>query len=351
MNPIDTIKSMTHGLEYPRDEESGRHLVSAYYDLTLEQAKDLASGAVRFEDPATSSVLLLNLALLVPGSVAAVQRQLLDRELFNWAAHFYQADLEICEELAGRLQRETDGLKKYNLVEALAWAGGETAQKILWEHAHDPLLFVSDRWTEVKDVIPTAGWELTQAGKRRDLFFTGSYTLQFVKRQGPEGAADHCPWCSRPLQTPFQLDMSDPRLHFLGLADQEIQVATCFNCVQFAPLWMDSDTRGRASWSPANVRPDTLENFETTLEVEEAFMQYRLQIGTPVRSPYELAAWLPGSPNRLGGFPGWVQDPDYPVCPACQKRMKFLAQFDLYGVYYAFMCPKCGTTAATSQFD
>ena len=29
---------------------------------------------------------------------------------------------------------------------------------------------------------------------------------------------------------------------------------------------------------------------------------------------------------RIGGTPAWIQDPEFPVCPQCGKRMKFILQ-------------------------
>lgn len=59
--------------------------------------------------------------------------------------------------------------------------------------------------------------------------------------------------------------------------------------------------------------------------------------------------------NRIGGEPCWVQDADYPNCPACHRTMKFLMQLDsdlptedggewLWGsggIGYGFWCDNC----------
>jgi len=117
MNPSDTINKMTKGLNYPRENEACHQLITAYYELTQEQGKDLAAYAVKLDNRDTCSVILLNLALLIPGSLAGIHRQLLDStSLFEWPAHFFQADPIISEELADRLSREKDVRRKNDLV-------------------------------------------------------------------------------------------------------------------------------------------------------------------------------------------------------------------------------------------
>ncbi|KQZ39537.1 hypothetical protein ASD58_03815 [Duganella sp. Root1480D1] len=63
--------------------------------------------------------------------------------------------------------------------------------------------------------------------------------------------------------------------------------------------------------------------------------------------------------NRLGGHPTWVQGADYPDCPCCKKKMRFMLQLDSQlpdqdseewlwgsgGVAYGFNCATCRTTA------
>jgi len=63
--------------------------------------------------------------------------------------------------------------------------------------------------------------------------------------------------------------------------------------------------------------------------------------------------------NRIGGHPTWVQSADYPDCPCCTKKMRFMLQLDSNlpdqdgekwlwgsgGVAYGFSCSACRTTA------
>lgn len=66
--------------------------------------------------------------------------------------------------------------------------------------------------------------------------------------------------------------------------------------------------------------------------------------------------------NRLGGHPGWIQNADFPTCPACQNTMPFLMQLDSGlktekdsfdwgsgGMGYLFWCDACRISAAMWQ--
>jgi hypothetical protein len=67
--------------------------------------------------------------------------------------------------------------------------------------------------------------------------------------------------------------------------------------------------------------------------------------------------------HRLGGYPAWVQEPEFPACPDCKRSMSFLLQLDsdlpgegggfhLWGsggACYGYRCERCLTTAFTLQ--
>jgi hypothetical protein len=58
--------------------------------------------------------------------------------------------------------------------------------------------------------------------------------------------------------------------------------------------------------------------------------------------------------TAIGGIPMWLQDSEYPYCPACAERMIFVAQHDnaatrAEGLYYAFFCATCHIAAVNYQ--
>ncbi|MBI9049609.1 MAG: hypothetical protein JEZ00_09325 [Anaerolineaceae bacterium] len=83
---------------------------------------------------------------------------------------------------------------------------------------------------------------------------------------------------------------------------------------------------------------------------DSAYVQ-KVSVREKRNSPYEIVAWLPSSPNHIGGLPGWVQFPEYPTYPRCQERMKFLAQADVGNVTYAFICQDCNIAAIKCQAE
>ncbi|NLN65055.1 MAG: DUF1963 domain-containing protein [Clostridiaceae bacterium] len=75
------------------------------------------------------------------------------------------------------------------------------------------------------------------------------------------------------------------------------------------------------------------------------------------RDPYYASEWEKGiSCSKVGGYPAWIQNAEYPVCQECSKHMKFLGQLDCSdfmqygaGMYYAFICEGCKIAATHYQ--
>ncbi len=347
MYSINVIKSLTNGINFPRDEEDRAELIQAYYDLTLPDARALADYALQVKDADTGDVILQNLALLVPGSLDQVPvPDLLDRHIFEGEHVFLCARPEVRDAIIARID-QGDDLDHW--VKALAWVGDEPSQRKLVE-----LLFSGERFSdqeirEMANSISAAGWEISAQGKKRELFYREQFDLIGEETDTPQTIDARCPWCGQILFTPFRFDLTDPRLSFLHLPWKQLHIAACFHCLDFTPLYWEITADGQAAWSTHNVRPDFLEIRDYPYEVEKQFSQVRLVIGEKRNSPYEREGWLPASADYLGGLPGWVQYPEYPVCVKCHQRMKFLAQFDYGQVYYAFICPDCAIAATWTQ--
>ena len=82
-----------------------------------------------------------------------------------------------------------------------------------------------------------------------------------------------------------------------------------------------------------------------------------LAIEMEPRSPHFADGWTSDAPlSQVGGLPSWIQDPEYPSCPKCQRRMKFFGQISneeiedySEGIYYMFLCSDCGIGATGYQ--
>ncbi len=87
--------------------------------------------------------------------------------------------------------------------------------------------------------------------------------------------------------------------------------------------------------------------------------EQRLTFGPERRTPFETLGRLmlmELGTSQVGGHPEWVQDPEYPTCPTCLRRMPCIGQVaweDLEeaaeGVTYAFLCLSCQKAATCYQ--
>jgi hypothetical protein len=79
----------------------------------------------------------------------------------------------------------------------------------------------------------------------------------------------------------------------------------------------------------------------------------------PHRNQWGMDYSVPHAMHQVGGFPAWVQDPEYPTCAGCGKVMSFVAQVDSSdnmghcfwgeGMCYVFWCDDCAIAATLYQ--
>ncbi|WP_342533816.1 hypothetical protein MKY08_15750 [Lysinibacillus sp. FSL M8-0337] len=118
---------------------------------------------------------------------------------------------------------------------------------------------------------------------------------------------------------------------------------------------MELDNDGVPVWSRYNQKPAYLPEIEELNSSIEIIP--RLALAHEPQSPYYAALCTMSQLNsQIGGYPSWVQDPTYPLCPCCEQRMRFIGQidyadFDEYaeGIFYMFVCPKDNITATIYQ--
>jgi hypothetical protein len=213
-----------------------------------------------------------------------------------------------------------------------------------------------------------AGWELTQDGKRRNLCFPQCYEL-IPREERTDGRdvdpvrvmlsrEDRCGSCGRHLFTLFEYNLHDPRLAFLNLRGEQLRVAMCPTDTSLGErVFTEVDTFGKSAWSNENgeqVEPlDDLNDWEDTPPLPSD----QLVLGNARRTPFETqAAYWQKRLSQIGGYPEWVQYPDYPQCPNCQQTMVFIGQLELAdiaenveGMIYAFLCAECGVAATGYQ--
>ncbi|WP_021593416.1 hypothetical protein [Actinomadura welshii] len=198
------------------------------------------------------------------------------------------------------------------------------------------------------------GCEFDDRGRRREICGDVAYRLVPEPLNASEDA--RCPWCSSPLWTALDGGTSDGRsaaaLAHTGWKGR-LRVVACFFCSTYATVFTQVTPDGAATWSAFTTRPAHLEGRTLTQEDPPAV---RLVPGEERQGDYEGHDCEGGS--TLGGRPGWVQDPDYPDCPACGKLMDYVgaaAGGDTigidHGVLFLFLHAPCGIAAVVSQFD
>jgi rubredoxin len=128
----------------------------------------------------------------------------------------------------------------------------------------------------------------------------------------------------------------------LPVDDGAVEVFMCQNDPGMCDDWDAESGGNRAVLVHGDLRPVAPpEEGETLLDTVTALR--------PVATPIEGEV-----PGRRGGTPDWWQLDETPACPACGRRMPFVAQleeggdalnFGGGGRGYVFTCPPCGTAA------
>ena len=191
-----------------------------------------------------------------------------------------------------------------------------------------------------------AGWEFDEKGSRRELCQTICHSFEITDEVSSVGVAcsdaeQKCPACGNDLI--YLIDVGSSFVPVWSRSPR-LRVLVCPRCSLFDPWFADPKTLEPAeSTVPDNVRP-----------LSENAPRSRLKLKTRTRSPLESLVFPRDSKlSQLGGFPSWLQDPEYPKCPSCLKTMLFIAQIcmDDYvdELFYAFLCEDGCRTAVTRQ--
>jgi len=277
----------------------------------------------------------------VPGSLQDVHMRLIDADVMGirWIGvpHllFHDAGPEVAERL---LAMDTDDSRQ-----AVAWMADEAPREALVRRSH-----AEAAWPAL-----VAGWAFGEdwaAG----LYWPRSHRLQRGRSLAPVAAVvdgeERCGGCGDPMTTLLDVDLTDPRVAFLG-DGRRLRIPTCERCVCWGTSYATVDTEGGATWSDASDRPTTIFDMGTPSGREP------LGLGDERRRPFSGVAFDMWRSSQLGGVPLWVQNPDYPTCPACGGTMRYLGQVawedtgeDLAeGVIFAFWSRGCGIAATLYQ--
>lgn len=298
--------------------------------------------------------------------LAAFTRVRLDNCLRKWlhegeldfysALPFHRAPSDVRDVLLRRV--EIDDENRNWLLIALAWIGDEVVVKHFKRWREKPPSWYQTLYVPPHHYAHQAGWELTEMGHRRDLYFPQCTHLEKQAPAQPDifraftEAGTECPHCRMPLI--YLFDMAPA---VVGIRTDSwpghIRILTCQCCTAYETVYAKVDPQGQPQWLEQNVR--------SGLALVNAADWIRLPVGSlhlgEARLPLFAAdPFLPTTFSQLGGHPAWVQDAEYPSCPECAQTMMFLAQSSYEdidksaeGMLYGFICPTCQTTATSYQ--
>ncbi|WP_042196620.1 hypothetical protein [Paenibacillus camerounensis] len=341
-----------------------------YHSLSGEEAGRLEAYALELlraedEDGCTDILMSLvcynNWLLSGTGTLA----ELLRREVYHPGILYKDAPADIRNLLLEQL--ETDGENRNLLLLALSWIGDE----VIVERFREWREQMPD-WAEELHIAPEwytheAGWELTADGKRRDLFYLDNYAVEKINpseatayAEEPEASfltesRQNCEWCGSPLTVLLDIHADHPSVQHLPVNGQKLQVQTCIICSCYGPVFMELDSLQGARWSAFNRKPGYLPETDPEEERREylsAGKQFR--IAEKARNTYYAVQWtMEPWASQIGGYPTWIQNGEYPLCPCCSQSMHFIGQLDWEaveeygeGIYYMFLCPE-GRMSAT----
>lgn len=326
----------------------------------LEYAMELL--AINNESEAED--ILLSLVCYRNYNISNALPELIERGLFHNPIVFKDAPQDIQEQLLERVIWDEDN--RNHLLLVLGWIGNAVVTEQFREWQLQPPKWVEQLYVTPETYALDGGWELTPDGEKRDLINHLCYAIRQAEQQNDDLNGVHharflgishstCPWCDRKLTKLMDVATSHPSLRYLDLQMENLQVKTCDLCGGFSTIYMELDNHGVPIWSRYNQEPAYLPDINDLNSSTE--IPPSLVLSHEPQSPYYAADWTMSQlDSQIGGHPSWVQDPEYPLCPCCERRMRYIGQidyadFDEYaeGIFYMFVCPKDRITATVYQ--
>ncbi|MDQ3723497.1 MAG: hypothetical protein M3376_10625 [Actinomycetota bacterium] len=305
--------------------------------------------------------LLAHLSCFVPGALRGLHARLLDLDILSRFAYpyvlqhgviFRGGDSDTRDRLSALAAEAPDERVGDHALSSLAWVDDDEVPRLFLRFHEDRPPWAS-QWFSAPWYALRAGWALLRNGQGQPLLLTSD--CRRLER-GVETASpvevifrveQECGGCAGPLSVLLDLDLGDEQLTFLGLSGDRLRVLTCERCVCFGTVYAAVDLGGSAKWMEESVKPE--DPPEWAYEPER-----QLGLGLERRTPFEAHAFA-NHMSQVGGQAGWIQNPDYPQCPRCQRLMPSVAQVDLSefelgeGMIYAFFDPDCGIVATLFQ--
>lgn len=288
---------------------------------------------------------------------------LIEREEYYPGFIFRSASPILRDKLFEKLWNTDDSLKINHLLSALAWIGDEEVVNFFVENAITNL-FDDHLCTKMISYTKVAGWELNQNNQKRLLYFEKCYPLikkdtkpsEFLHKTF-QSQMEECQGCGNKLMSLIKFDLSDKRLNFINLNSTHLNIGTCLKCDDWSDesFFTKIDHNGQISRYHKNKKPVVLsdETFSWCIPGKNF-----LYLSGETRSPYYATIYgdIPIGYSQFGGFPTWIQDEVYPLCPECKETMTFVGQIAnedceefSEGIHYFFLCSPCMITSTVYQ--
>ncbi len=333
------------------DEEN----ISELIEYALENI-NVTAGIINKQNETALSIAC-ELAAFTNADLSKIQFKLIEMEEYYPALIFRNASPEIAQLLISKVSSNPG-----HILSALSFISTPNVISEFAEWRRN-----SPKWRDQLYIPPeryahNAGWELDEKSNTRNLILEECYPLIAKTSENNNSPAQTCKtsncickWCNNKLTNIFEFDLTDNHLDFIPFTQNKLIISTCEVCAAYGDhLFMRIGEDGNSTWHEKNVRPDYLPYSHEY----DRMPTNKLSLSFKPRLKQHSADWLytPTTFSQIGGLPSWIQDFNYPECPACNKSMIFIAQLsgeDIEewgeGIYYAHLCPECSVTTVTYQ--
>ena len=275
---------------------------------------------------------------------------------------YFGAPDDVKDALITKLNSLDDNSKNVlnHLLCALACQGGEQTAELFYELYKNPKPWRKKLYVGTEFYAKIGGWAFDETGERKSLVFEKCLTAMRVKDgeiasqdanlnsnqntdesiQIGKPTGQKCDFCGCEILDMLRLKATEPQLAFLNLKHDAI-FRCCPTCVGSVRYFCKRRPDGEIELSHDG------EGFDESYFSQEDFARLcgmKFKLGGEVSPFYGCFSELDVT---VGGYPQWVQDAEYLLCPSCGGTMKHLAQIPFgemiegEGVIYVQICEKC----------
>lgn len=241
-----------------------------------------------------------------------------------------------------------DSKLEFSCVTHLAWLDDKRAVKqfALWKN--QPPHWSKEYYLPIDQFSRFAGWELDENSEKRMLYSTKCFALDVAFLETDPADAEACHLCQRPLlhlQIPAGfLDEVIPE----AFGFEILRIPFCNICCRYEYGSMSVLQDGKLVLDLENLYKADVPKWMK--KSPKLYGDIILKRETQSRDPlFAVEDGAKYKQSQVGGFPTWVQDPEYLKCPTCKQLMFFILQFteeeifDRPGedTFYVFFCTFC----------